>query len=1315
MKHFLLAFLFLLSSGFAFGQNLVEYDFTGESGNQISTSPFSTTANVVASVFNRGVGLNANGGTNSINSNGFTIGTPLILSNNEYYQFTLTPNSGYKLDLGTLNFGNSRSGTGPQNYDIRTSLDGYASSVQTASITSIINCIFPAAFNNVTTAITIRIYGYNAMNVLGTWRITSLTLTGVVTSTAPSNINLTFDDNGDPNIARGSNRNVILRTQAKVTSSTAILNEVILKTNGTYISTDIEANGFKLWYSTDNFFNAGATQISSVGSVSGNGETITFTGLSQSLPILDFNYFFLTADVSPTATLNNMVGIANTTTADFTFALPSNKTGIANNGTLHTIIGLNTGTIMPTSLCVTSSQGELIDIPFTYSPIALYTGTFTAQLSDASGSFATSTSIGSVTLDNSGSQTISATIPAGTSQGSSYRIRVVSSVPNVKGADNGTNINIDLLTVSITPTATQNLSQFQNGDVLTATESHPIQSRRWKYSTMSGSGYTNFLETDPTQRPYFETVGTYYMVVESLFACGKSVVSNEVQINVAPFVGTRLFPGDMAIVGWDANISSGDDEMAVTNLVPITKGTKFLIVNATYENGNAANVRTNKWQEAKVMEFTYEATATLPAGSIISFYLPVTSGNPATNIRINGANVPPTTLKGVRTGTSFGGVNITTATSQADQIYIMQGNFNDLGTDLDGYILFGMTNGFNWIPFSSNVTTTNPNTNRISRLHPHILCINTVHPTQQLSAYFNTSNPVFRNASQRAILGYITNMANWTNTTSLSAAIHSTTFTVTSSTIKSQWIGNKDENWFDCQNWSSLYVPDRFTNVEFTATALFNNCRINESANFSDDFLDIAEVKNIVLSNKILKLVDNRAARLDVYEDLTIQNMGYLDMDDDAGSVPDGTINIRGNWINTIGTANFEEGESLIVFEGGNNQSVTTLGGEESFYDVTLNCGKDLTINTETIIKREFIFQSGNVFAATSNPLTFDVNAFHTGANAVRHIRGSARRRSNKVESFVFPIGKSEIYRPLSIHTQIGGTITQFFAEYFYAGYGMYQPVVAPLNHVSTIEHWILNRESGTANAQLTLSWGVESQVGNLGSLAVVHWTNSNQWESRGNSLTTGSTSLGTIKSSDIITQFSPFALGSVDDTNLLPITWLSFDAKYNKTQNNVLLEWATLSESENQFFAVERSENETDFKEIGIKTGALNASSIKNYQFWDFEPLHHKTYYRIKQMDLDGKFSYSTVKMIEAQDKERIGITNHQNKTILYATLQEATKAKVKIYDTMGTEISVFEVALKQGRNELDIPLVLSQSVYLYKIEVENQSNFVSGKFLIK
>ncbi len=113
MKHFLLTFLFLFYNAFAFGQNLVTYDFSGLAGSQATTDFTTTAPNVNASPISRGSGLNPNGAGGSMNSNGFSTSATLNTANNDYYEFTLTPNPTFSLYLEQLSFTQRRSGSGP--------------------------------------------------------------------------------------------------------------------------------------------------------------------------------------------------------------------------------------------------------------------------------------------------------------------------------------------------------------------------------------------------------------------------------------------------------------------------------------------------------------------------------------------------------------------------------------------------------------------------------------------------------------------------------------------------------------------------------------------------------------------------------------------------------------------------------------------------------------------------------------------------------------------------------------------------------------------------------------------------------------------------------------------------------------------------------------------------------------------------------------------------------------------------------------------------------------------------------------------------
>jgi hypothetical protein len=105
---------------------------------------------------------------------------------------------------------------------------------------------------------------------------------------------------------------------------------------------------------------------------------------------------------------------------------------------------ISTGNISATSFCT----GDVITVPFITGCVAFHpTGnTFTAQLSDANGSFANPTEIGSIA--GSGSGVISATLPSNTPAGSNYRMRVVGSNPETVGSNNGADFAVRITTIN---------------------------------------------------------------------------------------------------------------------------------------------------------------------------------------------------------------------------------------------------------------------------------------------------------------------------------------------------------------------------------------------------------------------------------------------------------------------------------------------------------------------------------------------------------------------------------------------------------------------------------------------------------------------------------------------------------------------------------------------------------------------------------------------------------------------------------------------------------------------------------------------------
>ena len=190
---------------------------------------------------------------------------------------------------------------------------------------------------------------------------------------------------------------------------------------------------------------------------------------------------------------------------------------------------------------MTAASGTSVSVPFTSVGTFDLNNIYTAQLSNAAGSFTSPTPIGTLS-GNAISGNIDATIPKGTFTGTGYRIRVISSIPAVTGSNNGSNLTINLSTNSIAPPALQTIDVGADGTTLTVNETPAALSRNWAYSATSGGPYTNFGSSGDTFTPNFAAPGTYYVVCISTFTCG-TVTSNEVQINVSGTISTGTITG----------------------------------------------------------------------------------------------------------------------------------------------------------------------------------------------------------------------------------------------------------------------------------------------------------------------------------------------------------------------------------------------------------------------------------------------------------------------------------------------------------------------------------------------------------------------------------------------------------------------------------------------------------------------------------------------------------------------------------------------------------------------------------------------------
>lgn len=99
----------------------------------------------------------------------------------------------------------------------------------------------------------------------------------------------------------------------------------------------------------------------------------------------------------------------------------------------------------------------------------------------------------------------------------------------------------------------------------------------------------------------------------------------------------------------------------------------------------------------------------------------------------------------------------------------------------------------------------------------------------------------------------------------------------------------------------------------------------------------------------------------------------------------------------------------------------------------------------------------------------------------------------------------------------------------------------------------------------------------------------------------------------------------------VLPIELLSFDAF--KLGKSVQTKWVTATELNNDYFTLEKSKDGINWQIVGIIDGAGNSNSTLNYSKTDANPYKGTSYYRLKQTDYDGNYTYSNVKSVEFID----------------------------------------------------------------------------------
>jgi hypothetical protein len=197
---------------------------------------------------------------------------------------------------------------------------------------------------------------------------------------------------------------------------------------------------------------------------------------------------------------------------------------------------------------------------------------------------------------------------------------------------------------------------------------------------------------------------------------------------------------------------------------------------------------------------------------------------------------------------------------------------------------------------------------------------------------------------------------------------------------------------------------------------------------------------------------------------------------------------------------------------------------------------------------------------------------------------------------------------------------------------------------------------------------------------------------------------------------FGEFTLGSVSGVNTLPVNWLTLKVT-RKAADLHQLNWVTASETNNHYFEVERSFDGIYFEGVGQVKSAGNSNTIKHYSFVSVgaELAQQAVYYRVKQVDYDGAFTYSEVVSIQPYSIQEVLISNpfEGAPTVWFSSaLQDV---KVTVYDVTGRNMGSQIITQTNTQQGESITLFNTLHAGTYFVEIQSGSNKITTQKVVK
>ncbi|MEO6489098.1 MAG: right-handed parallel beta-helix repeat-containing protein [Ferruginibacter sp.] len=183
---------------------------------------------------------------------------------------------------------------------------------------------------------------------------------------------------------------------------------------------------------------------------------------------------------------------------------------------------------------------------------------------------------------------------------------------------------------------------------------------------------------------------------------------------------------------------------------------------------------------------------------------------------------------------------------------------------------------------------------------------------------------------------------------------------------------------------------------------------------------------------------------------------------------------------------------------------------------------------------------------------------------------------------------------------------------------------------------------------------------------------------------------------------------GAYENGTVLPVKLVDLTASLRPA--GVLLQWATVTEVNSDFFLVESSIDGINFSSLGTVNSNGNSTIRMEYNFTDISPKPGINYYRLKMVDRDGQYEYSTIVSATIKDNSLGSITfvtSELSNNMLRLNINSSKQqpSMLGLYDARGRLLFGSDIILQKGMNNIARPVFAAGAIYYCKLMTAEES----------